>query len=70
MIIAAQRSGVKKVIVPIENVKEAKLVQNVEIIGLGNLRDVIRLLEGTIVEQNYRTEEKQLSLQPRAATIC
>ena len=29
MIIAAQRNGIKKVIIPVENLKEAKLVQGV-----------------------------------------
>ena len=52
MIIAAQRNGIKKVIIPVENLKEAKLVQGVTIIGLQNLGDVVRFLEGKTVEVN------------------
>ena len=52
MIIAAQRNGIKKVIIPVENLKEAKLVQGVTIIGLQNLGDVVRFLEGKPVEVN------------------
>ena len=52
MIIAAQRKGIKKVIIPVENLKEAKLVQGVTIIGLQNLGDVVRFLEGKPVEVN------------------
>ena len=56
MIIAAQRNGIHKVIVPVENLKEAKLVQGVNIIGLQNLGDVIRYLEGKPVDVNWKEE--------------
>lgn len=56
MIIAAQRNGIHKVIVPVENLKEAKLVQGVNIIGLQNLGDVIRYLEGKLVDVNWKEE--------------
>ena len=46
MIIAAQKSDVEKIIVPYENLNEAKLVHGIEIIGFYNLDDVIRYLEG------------------------
>ena len=46
MIITAQKSGIKKIIVPSENMNEANLVHGIEIIGLNNLDEVIRYLEG------------------------
>lgn len=46
MIIAAQRRKVQKIIVPLENLNEAKLVHGIEILGFENLTDVIRFLEG------------------------
>ena len=59
MIIAAQRYGIKKVIIPVENLKEAKLVQDVSIIGLQTLSDVVRFLEGKPVEINYTQEDQE-----------
>mgnify|MGYP002523222096 CR=1 FL=1 len=56
MIIAAQRSGLKKIVVPYENVSEARLVKGIEIIGLGNLRDAIKVLEGKIVNNGWNKE--------------
>ena len=46
MIITAQKSGIKKIIVPSENMNEANLVHGIEIIGLNNLDEVIHYLEG------------------------
>lgn len=46
MIITAQKNGYKKVIVPKENLQEARLVHNIEIYGFDNMIDVIRFLEG------------------------
>ena len=46
MIIAAQKTGIKKLIVPSENLNEAKLVHGIEIVGLNNLNEVIQYLEG------------------------
>ena len=46
MIIAGQKKGIKKIIVPEANLKEAGLVHGVEILGFHNLTGVIRCLEG------------------------
>lgn len=56
MIIAAQRKGVRKVIIPAGNLQEASLVQDMTIIGLQNLRDVVRFLEGKPVDTLYTHE--------------
>lgn len=61
MIIAAQKNGIKKVIVPWENQNEARLVHGIEIIGFRFLNDVIRYLEGKtpIHEELNRTSDAE-----------
>lgn len=46
MIIAAKKSGIKALIVPNENLNEARLVHGINVIGFDSLCDVIRYLEG------------------------
>ena len=46
MIIAAKKSGIKKLIVPNENINEARLVHGINVLGFENLSDVLRYLEG------------------------
>lgn len=69
MIIAAKKSKVRTLIVPTENINEAKLVQGIDVIGFDSLSDVIRYLEGKstgiseIASQEPKVlveEEKQL----------
>ena len=46
MIIAAKQTGVKTLIIPAENLSEAKLVQGIDVRGFVSLDEVIRFLEG------------------------
>lgn len=67
MIITAQKSGIKKIIVPSENMNEANLVHGIEIIGLNNLDEVIRYLEGKnimcdAIHLDAREEMKNMEL--------
>ena len=67
MIITAQKSGIKKIIVPSENMNEANLVHGIEIIGLNNLDEVIRYLEGKnimgdAIHPDAREEIKNMEL--------
>ena len=67
MIITAQKSGIKKIIVPSENMNEASLVHGIEIIGLNNLDEVIRYLEGKnimgdAIHPDAREEMKNIEL--------
>ena len=43
-----QRCGIRRIIVPADNSKEASIVDNVEIIGIKNLGEVIKYLNGEI----------------------
>ena len=45
--IQAQKDGFKRLIVPLENAREASIVKDVEVYGMKNLNDVVALLEGT-----------------------
>lgn len=46
MCIEAVNLGIKKVIIPTENCKEAEIIKNLKIIPVDNLRDVISYLQG------------------------
>lgn len=58
MIITAKNRNIRKVIVPSENVSEAKLVHGIEVFGFDNLTDVIRFLEGKTVNDGDTQVEK------------
>lgn len=53
MIMSAAKNGIHKVIVPKGNLKEAKLIQNIMVYGLDDLTEVIRFLEGKLVEDKH-----------------
>ena len=67
MIIAAQKSEVKKLIVPNENLNEAKLVRGIEIVGLDNLYEVIKVLEGKEIGIECKKENRQ---GPKDSSTC
>ena len=43
-----QQSGIKRIILPAENAKEASIVENLEIIPVSSLQEVIEFLEGNL----------------------
>ena len=46
MCIEAKNLGIKKVVIPRENCKEAEIIKDLEIIPVGNLKEVIEYLKG------------------------
>lgn len=67
MVIAARKNGFRKVVVPAENVQEAKLVKGIEVLGFNDLYAVLQFLEGKIdaprtvnIEENMLASEKTL----------
>ena len=46
MVIAAKEAGIRHVILPKDNLREAKLVSDIQVYPFDNLKDVIRFLEG------------------------
>ena len=55
MIIAAKKAGVKNIIVPMENVKEASLVHGINVFGFNSLTEVVEFLEN---RRDYFPEDK------------
>lgn len=66
MIIAGQKKGVKKIIVPEANIKEACLVHGVEILGFHDIGTVIRYLEGKSIVTGKYQEEKNLDVSGKS----
>lgn len=50
MVIAAREAGIKKLIIPADNIKEASLVQGIEVFGFNDLKSIANYLEG---KENY-----------------
>lgn len=69
MIIAGQKKGIKKIIVPEANLKEAGLVHGVEILGFHDLTGVIRCLEGKTSGVEIHVDEKEKSLEESGTVL-
>ena len=52
----ANKLGIKRIILPKENAKEAAIVQEIEVIGVQNLDEVIKYLSGLISIKEEKTE--------------
>lgn len=55
MIIEAKKLGIKRVILPHENQKEATIIEGIEIVGVKNLTQVVKYLNNQC-EINYKKE--------------
>lgn len=57
--IEAKKLNIKRIIIPKENVKEAAIVNGIEIIGINNLTEIVNFLNGEIVinEEKVNAEE-------------
>jgi magnesium chelatase family protein len=55
MVIAAKNAGIRNIIVPVDNMKEACLVNGISVCGFGDLKSLIGYLEG-----NGQPEEPEL----------
>lgn len=53
--IEAKRLGIKKIIMPQQNVKEASIISGIEIIGVSSLKQVVNYLNGDITIPNTKT---------------
>ena len=60
MIIAAKQAGIRNMIVPEDNLQEARLVKGITAMGFPNLTNVIRYLEGKEQAPHYVVEEKTI----------
>lgn len=60
MCIEAQKLGIKKIIVPLENAKEAAVVKGIEIIGAESLYQVVEYLNSRIEINPYKIKIEEL----------
>lgn len=60
MCIEAKKLGIKKIILPIENAKEASIIKGIQIIGAKSLRQVVEYLNGKEQILPYQMEVEQL----------
>ena len=60
MCIEAQKLGIKKIVLPIENAKEAAVVKGIEIIGAENLYQVVEYLNSRIEITPYKIKIQNL----------
>lgn len=59
--IEAKRLGIKRIIMPIQNVKEASVISGIEIIGAYDLSQVVQYLNGDVkIQSTYTDWEKCL----------
>ena len=62
MCIEARKLGIKKIILPFENSKEASIVSDIEIIGANNLKQVVKYLNSEIQISPSTTNINELFL--------
>ncbi len=60
MCIEAKKLGIKKIIVPIENAKEAAVVDGIEIYGATTLVEVVDFLNGTLKIERTKVDLEEL----------
>lgn len=61
--IEAKKLGIKKVILPQANAKEASIVEDIEILGANNLKEVVDYLNNNIEIKSYTTSWQECLLQ-------
>lgn len=66
MVISAKRAGIKNIIVPMDNIEEASLVNGVNVYGFENLNSLIDFLQGNFESQKAETKVES-RLEPNYA---
>lgn len=60
MCVEAKRLGIKKIIVPKENAKEGAIVSDIDIIGVSNIREVVKFLNKKIIIEPEKSDLKTI----------
>lgn len=60
MVISAFQRGIKRVILPFENVKEAAVISGVEVYGMKNLKEILQHFTGQKPCQPYKTNINEI----------
>ena len=61
--IEAKRLGIKRIILPKENTKEAKIIQGIEILPIEDLQEAIMFLNGELLP--IENEEQKVNIKPK-----
>lgn len=61
--IEARKLGIKRIILPEQNAKEAAIIEDIEILPVKNLKQVIRYLNGSIALKKQETSNFQNSIE-------
>ena len=65
--IEARKLGMKKIVVPIQNMKEASIVKDIEVLGAHNLQEVVKYINGE--QELIKAEENMLTSAQRQTGI-
>ena len=60
MCIEALKYGIKKVVVPKENIKEAAIIKDLQVVGVEDLNSLIKYLNGELVIENEKIDIKNI----------
>ncbi|MBU2491285.1 MAG: ATP-binding protein [Bacteroidetes bacterium] len=63
VVLKAKQEGIKKIILPVDSVKEGSIVDDVLVFGLKNLVEVIDFLKGKILIQPSKSDKNKLFSQ-------
>lgn len=63
MVSEAKERGIKTVLVPLENLREASLVKDLEIYAIENIKEVIQLLNGGIYQEKRKEKEEMPEIE-------
>lgn len=74
IVMEAQKKGYKKCIVPLENQSEGELVEGIQVVGVSNLQEVCKILQGDdtsfpITRKNKHYEMKEIKMKEDFADI-
>lgn len=58
--VEARKKGIKKLILPIDSVKEASIVDSIEVYGLENFNEVVQLLNGELNIKPFFTDKAEV----------
>ena len=69
MCIEAKKLGIKRVILPDENAKEAAIVEGLEVIGANNLKQVVNYLNGNLKIESVSTNIEEILKEKHKYTL-
>jgi len=61
--VEAKRKGFKRIILPVDSAKEASIVDDIEVYGMDNLKDVVSFLNGNLQPERVITNREELFSQ-------